>query len=1165
MTKKNKVPHQKVQKIKTMKGVMKGSILFLFFSMISIVGFSQAPDLISYQTIIRNSNNELVSNVPVGVRISILSGSAADVLWYQEEHKVSTNLNGLAYLNIGSGTLLFGTMSGIDWSKGPFYIKSETDPTGGKNYSLVVVSRLLSVPYSIYAKTAEKLTGPITELDPLFNASIAKGITAADTALWNSESDPLFSASISKGITAVDTAYWNKKLSSFTESDPLFSASISKGITAVDTAYWNKKLSSFTESDPLFNASVAKAITAVDTAYWNKKLSSFTESDPLYNASVAKAITAVDTAYWNDKLDGYTESDPLYNASVAKGITGADTSSWNQKVGLPQTGNTAGDILYWNGTAWVKIQQGLPGQGLFLSQTGVPMWSGPAFATLTTNVATSVTNITAISGGNITSDGGTPVTARGICWSTSPNPTVTNDSTRNGVGAGAFTSNLVRLLGSTTYYVRAYAINSTGIAYGNQISFTTPVPTTPSLTTTPLSSTTSVSVATGGSLVNNGGAPITARGVVWDTLTNPLVTKNRSINGSINNVFLDTIRGLAGSKVYYVRSYATNSAGTAYGNQVTFTTLPPVVPSVSINPIDSISNVAARSGGAITSDGGAAVLGKGVVWSTSPNPTISNAKTMNGTGVNAFISQLTGLLGDSVYYVRAYATNATGTGYSSQLSFKAIPAILATITTTSVSGITSSKAFSGGNISSNGGGIISARGLVWNTATGPTLSNFKTTASGSVGIFADSLLGLNPGTTYYVKAYVTNDKGTAYGNELTFKSLDTLPTVTTKPVTGITQTDASSGGTITSTGGASHSEKGLVYATTTNPTILDNKLIDTNVGLTWNSALTGLTGNTKYYIRAYATNIMGTAYGRLDSFVTSPIIPTITTNTVATITRTSAVSGGNISSNGGSAILAKGIVWNKTGNPVVGTDSIRTDASMTTGSYTLNIGNLNSGITYFVRAYATNAVGTAYGNELSFTTQPVLDTIGNQYTTITINGKEWFKENLKTTKYATGTDILNVTENASWFNLVSGQGAWANYANDGANDAIYGKLYNWFAVSDVKGLCPTGWHVATDADWTSLTANYGLDAAAGNELKATTLWTTPNSNSNSSGFGALPGGGRSPGGFGDINAKGFWWTSTPDPADTDKAYVRSMQYNFDSVLRNTEDNKYGFSVRCVKN
>ncbi len=1160
MTKRKKAHQQKVQKIKTMKGVMKGSILFLFFSMIHVIGFGQAPDLISYQAIIRNSNNELVSNVSVGMRISILRGSAADVLLYQEEHNEKTNLNGLVYLNIGSGAPLFGTMSGIDWSKGPFYVKSETDPTGGKNYTLVVVSQLLSVPFSIYAKSAEKVTGPLTELDPLFNASISKGITAVDTAYWNNklssflENDPLFNASVAKGITAADTALWNS------ESDPLFSASISKGITAVDTAYWNKKLSSFTESDPLFNASVAKGITAVDTAYWNDKLDSFTESDPLFNASVAKGITAVDTAYWNDKLDSYTESDPLYNSSVAKGITALDTASWNQKVGLPQTGNTAGDILFWNGTAWVKIQQGLPGQGLFLSQTGVPMWSGPAFATLTTNVATSVTNIAAISGGNISSDGGTPVTARGICWSTSPNPTVANDTTRNGVGTGSFISNMTGLLGSTTYYVRAYAVNTTGVAYGNQITFTTPLPTPPTLTTIALSSITSVSVASGGSVVNNGGAPITARGVVWDTLQNPVVTKNRSINGSINNIFLDTIRGLAGSRVYYVRSYATNSAGTAYGNEVSFTTLTPVVPTVTINPIDLITNVSARSGGVITSDGGAAILSKGVVWSTFPNPTTLNSKTTDSSGVAPFTSQLTGLLGDSVYYVRAYATNATGTGYSSQLNFTATPAVLATITTASVSGITSSKAFSGGNISSNGGGNISARGLVWNTVAGPTLSNFKTIASGSVGIFTDSLLGLNPGTTYYVKAYVTNDKGTAYGNEVTFKSLDTLPTVTTKAVSGITQSAATSGGTITFPGGAPHSEKGMVYATTTNPTISNNKLTDTTPGLTWNSTLTGLTGNTKYYIRAYATNIIGTSYGMLDSFVTLPIIPTITTNSVTTITRTTAVSGGNISSDGGSAITARGIVWNKTGNPLVGTDSIRTDASMTTGLYTLNLGNLNAGITYYVRAYATNAVGTAYGNQLTFTTQPVLDTIGNQYTTITINGKEWFKENLKTTKYANGTDISNVTDNGSWNNLSTG--AWAYYDNNITNDPIYGKLYNWYAVSDVRGLCPTGWHVATDADWTSLTALYGTDAAAGNELKSTISWTTPNLNSNTSGFGAAPGGGRGGGLFGDITNKGFWWTSTL--FDSSNSYARRLEYNLDTVVRYYESNKSGFSVRCVK-
>ena len=1142
MTKRMQAHQQKVQKIKTMKGVMKGSILFLFFSMISINGFAQAPNLISYQTIIRNSNNELVSNVPVGVRISILSGSAADVLWYQEEHKVTTNLNGLAYFNIGSGTILFGTMSGIDWSKGPFYIKSETDPTGGKNYTLVVVSRLLSVPYSIYAKTAEKLSGPITELDPLFNASIAKGITAADTALWNSESDPFFNTSISKGITAVDTAYWNKKLSSFTESDPIFNASIAKGITAADTALWNS------EYDPIFNASIAKGITAADTALWNS------EYDPIFNASIAKGITAADTALWN------SEYDPLFNASISKGITAADTSSWNQKVGLPQTGNTAGDILFWNGTAWVKIQQGLPGQGLFLSQTGIPMWSGPAFATLTTNVATSVTNITAISGGNITSDGGTPVTARGICWSSSPNPTISNDTTKNGSGLGSFTSNLSNLLGNTIYYVRAYAINTSGISYGNQISFTTIAPVFPNLSTTAISAITSVSAATGGSIINNGGAPITARGVVWDTFVNPDITKNKSINGTGNGVFIDTIRGLIGSKTYYVRAYATNSVGTAYGAGVTFTTLAPVVPSLNINAIDSITNISARSGGSIVSDGGAAILSKGVCWSTFPNPTISNTNTANGSGNASFISNLTGLLGDSVYYVRAYATNATGTGYSAQLSFTATSAVLASITTASLTLITDSTAVSGGNVAASGGGTISARGIVWNTSVNPTIAlSTKTTNGAGTGVFSSNITGLTPGTIYYVRAYVTNNIGTNYGNELTFTSLAKLPTVTTKPVTAITSLGATSGGTITNTGGATHSEKGVVYATTTNPTVSNNKSVDNTVGLDWISTLTGLTGNTKYYIRAYATNVIGTAYGVLDSFTTLPIAPIITTNSVTTITDTSAVSGGNISSDGGSAITARGIVWNKTGNPIVGTDSIRTDASSTAGSYTLNLGNLNSGITYYVRAYAINVIGTSYGNQLTFTTLPVLDTIGNQYTTITINGEEWFRENLKTNRYANGDTIENVPTPGDWGLRTSG--AWAYYNNDISNNSNFGKLYNWYAVSDVRGLCPTGWHVATDADWTSLSANYGTDAVAGKELKATALWTTPNTNTNSSGFGALPGGGRGSLNFGDLFNKGFWWTNT---AYSSAAWARRMEFSSNTLIRYSEDTKYGFSVRCVK-
>ena len=202
--------------------------LFLLLSMtLSYLSMAQVPNSFSYQMVIRNGNNELVANTTVGIRIGLLGGNAADTVWYEEEHKVKTNLNGLAYITIGKGNILKGAVSTIDWTKGPFFIKSETDPTGGTNYSLIIVSQMLSVPYAIYAKTAEKLSTPVMESDPLFSKSLAKGITSEDTARWSrkevydgnsggggitNESDPVFSTSVAKGIRSVDTAAWNNKL-----------------------------------------------------------------------------------------------------------------------------------------------------------------------------------------------------------------------------------------------------------------------------------------------------------------------------------------------------------------------------------------------------------------------------------------------------------------------------------------------------------------------------------------------------------------------------------------------------------------------------------------------------------------------------------------------------------------------------------------------------------------------------------------------------------------------------------------------------------------------------------------------------------------------------------------------------------------------------------------
>jgi uncharacterized protein (TIGR02145 family) len=228
------------------------------------------------------------------------------------------------------------------------------------------------------------------------------------------------------------------------------------------------------------------------------------------------------------------------------------------------------------------------------------------------------------------------------------------------------------------------------------------------------------------------------------------------------------------------------------------------------------------------------------------------------------------------------------------------------------------------------------------------------------------MTGLSAGTTYHVRAYATNSNGTAYGNDLSFTTTTTTATLSTTAVTSITLISAVSGGTITSDGGAAITVSGICWATTSDPVATDSHTTDGTVTGTFPSTMTGLSAGTTYHVRAYATNSNGTAYGTDLSFTTLTTTATLTTAVPSTITYTTAVSGGTISSNGGAAITVSGICWNTTSNPVA-TDSHTTDGT-TSGSFVSNLTGMAAGTTYHVRAYATNSAGTGYGNDLSFTT-----------------------------------------------------------------------------------------------------------------------------------------------------------------------------------------------------
>jgi hypothetical protein len=294
---------------------------------------------------------------------------------------------------------------------------------------------------------------------------------------------------------------------------------------------------------------------------------------------------------------------------------------------------------------------------------------------VTTNEVTNITMTTATCGGNVTSDGGANVTARGVCWNTEHNPTTSNSHTSDGTGTGNYTSSLTDLTPNTTYYVRAYALNSVGVAYGDEISFTTLAePTVPIVNTIQVTDVTPTSARIEGNVTDSGGADVIERGVCWGTNENPTISGNHVSSGTGTGSFVVDITGLTENTTYYVRAYATNSVGPAYGDAINFTTsLNPTVPTVITNDVSNITTTTATCGGNVTYSGNGTVTARGVCWSTSQDPTISDSHTTNGTGTGTFGSSITGLTQNTTYYVRAYATNEAGTAYGENKEFKTNP------------------------------------------------------------------------------------------------------------------------------------------------------------------------------------------------------------------------------------------------------------------------------------------------------------------------------------------------------------------------------------------------------------------------------------------------------------------------------------------------------------
>lgn len=387
--------------------------------------------------------------------------------------------------------------------------------------------------------------------------------------------------------------------------------------------------------------------------------------------------------------------------------------------------------------------------------------------TLTTAAVTSITTNSASSGGNVTDDGGAEVTARGICWGTSANPTITSSKTSDGTGLGSFTSSLTGLSSNTLYFVRAYATNSAGTAYGNELSFTTTAIVGATITTTTPSSITGTSAVTGGNITADGGADITERGICWALTANPTTASNKiAATGVGTGTFTVNMTGLEPGTLYHVRAYAINSAGTEYGADVTFTTLASI-PTVTTANVTVFTQTTATAGGNVTATGGAEVTVRGVYFGTAVDPATSGTEVQSSAGgEGGFTCSLTNLTPATLYHVVAFATNSAGTAFGEDITFTTSPIAAATVTTAAASSVTAESAVLGGEVTSNGGGAISARGVCYGTTANPTIAGLHTSEIGTVGTFSSTVTGLEDGTVYYVRAYVTNEAGTSYGTQV---------------------------------------------------------------------------------------------------------------------------------------------------------------------------------------------------------------------------------------------------------------------------------------------------------------------------------------------------------------------------------------------------------------
>lgn len=478
---------------------------------------------------------------------------------------------------------------------------------------------------------------------------------------------------------------------------------------------------------------------------------------------------------------------------------------------------------------------------------------------VTTKPITGITASSAVGGGEIVSTGELEIIAKGICWNKTGNPTIQDSHTSNGTGASAFVSTLSDLEINQHYFVRAYATNEKGTGYGQTVEFTT----LDGAIEISLWYPESIGVHTiecGGSVKSDGGSPILQKGICWSTDANPDVNGPHTEEGPGLGNMMSTLTNLEASTTYYLYAYATNAKGTFYSTPIDVTTKSGITELTTKEPYNITTN-SARSGGNILKDNGLNVVKRGVCWSSSPEPTVYNHTTEDGSGLGEYISKIEGLTAGRKYYVRAYAINKDGNAYyGEQQEFTTLDGVPNMGITKIEPQMTTANIRYG--VWDDNGLAITEHGLCWSsTAAQPTLENCDGHKMGGEGTSTSSFSvvidGLAQGQHYYIRVYAKNVNGTFYSSqEAAFSEFNTHsgePVIMNLRMESITTVNAECYAYVGDDSGfITIEEKGLCWGTSHNPTMEGGGYASSGSGEgTVYAHMSGLSPETVYYVRVY--------------------------------------------------------------------------------------------------------------------------------------------------------------------------------------------------------------------------------------------------------------------------------------------------------------------------